>query len=363
MNEKPTQAGADETPRKKRGKQAGDYAIADLCRELALLLHAGSGVADGLALLAEESPQADRKAHLNALADQMDEGAPLSKALEQSGRYPAYVTGLIAVGEESGQLEDALSALADYYDQRGQREDRIRRALAYPSLLLVLMLIVIVVLLAKVLPVFDQVYASLGGSLTGVGGLLLQAGKGLNAAMPVLCVLLAAALVFLAVFFGCDGVRARLQTWWRRGHGDKGVSRKLNDARFAQALAMGLQSGLPLEEALQLVEELTDVPAAAARCRACCDRLEQGEELTQALRGADLLPASACHLLSLGIRSGSADTVMADIAARLSREADDALERQTARVEPILVLATSILVGAILLSVMLPLTHIMAAIG
>ena len=357
MNEKQT----PDQPGKKPGRKAGDYEIADLCRELALLLHAGAGVADGLCLLAEESPR--QKDHLLGLADRMDEGAPLSKALEQSGRYPAYVTGLVAVGEESGQLENALVALADYYDQKGQREARVRRALAYPSLLLVLMLIVIVVLLAKVLPVFDQVYASLGGSLTGVGGVLLQAGKGLNAAMPVLCALLAAALGFLAAFFGSDGLRERLQTWWRKGHGDKGISRKMNDARFAQALAMGLQSGLPLEEALSLVADLTDVPAAAARCRDCCDRLDQGEELAGAMKQADLLPPSACHLLSLGIRGGAADSVMADIADRLSREADEALEGQTARVEPVLVLVTSILVGAILLSVMLPLTHIMAAIG
>ena len=76
-----------------------------------------------------------------------------------------------------------------------------------------------------------------------------------------------------------------------------------------------------------------------------------------------LLPFTACRLLALGVRGGASDTVMAEIAARLSRDSDDALERQTARIEPALVLATSLLVGAILLTVMLPLTHIMAAIG
>lgn len=337
--------------------------ISALCRELALLLHAGAGVGDGLSMLAAEEPRRDRRAMLLGLADALDCGMPLSEALAETRRYPAYVTGLVAVGERTGKLEDALSALAVYYDHRDRTEDRVRRSLTYPLLLLVLMLIVIVVLLTKVLPVFDQVYASLGGSLTGLGGLLLTAGRGLNAAMPLLCALLAALILFAAAFFWWDGFRERLLMRWRKKHGDKGVSRRIGDARFAQALAMGLQSGLPVEEALDLVAEMTDIPAAAARCRECRDRLSEGAELADALRGAGVLPFTACRLLALGARGGTSDTVMAEIAARLSRDADDALERQTARIEPALVLATSLLVGAILLTVMLPLTHIMAAIG
>ena len=348
---------------KEQQKQESYSDIAALSRELALMLHAGAGVADGLALLAEEEPRESRKTMLQSLADAMDDGAPLSKALGDTGRYPAYVTGLIAMGEQTGKLEDALNALALYYERRQRTENRVRRALAYPSMLLVLMLIVIVVLLAKVLPVFDQVYASLGGSLTGLGGVLLGAGRVLDRAMPVLCVLLGAIIVFAAAFFWVDGFRNRLLAAWRRKHGDKGVSRKMNDARFAQALAMGLQSGLPLEDALDLVAALTDVPSAAFRCTACRENLEQGVPLAKALDHTGVLPPSACRLLALGARSGTEDTVMADIAERLSHDADEALDRQTSRIEPTLVLLTSLLVGAILLSVMLPLTHIMSAIG
>ena len=162
---------------KEQHKQESYADIAALSRKLALLLHAGAGVADGLALLAEEEPRERRKAMLHALAEAMDGGAPLSKALTDTGRYPAYVTGLIAMGEQTGKLEDALNALAAYYERRQRTENRVRRALTYPSVLLVLMLVIIVVLLAKVLPVFDQVYASLGGSLTGLGGALLGAGR------------------------------------------------------------------------------------------------------------------------------------------------------------------------------------------
>ncbi|MEI3306103.1 MAG: type II secretion system F family protein [Dysosmobacter sp.] len=97
--------------------------------------------------------------------------------------------------------------------------------------------------------------------------------------------------------------------------GDRGVSRHLNDARFAQAMAMGLQSGLPMEEALELAAGLlSQTPAAAQRCRSCTAQLEQGEELSGAMRESGVLPPAACRLLALGVRGGTGDTVMEEIA-------------------------------------------------
>ncbi|MEG2176307.1 MAG: type II secretion system F family protein [Oscillibacter sp.] len=337
--------------------------LSALCLELSLLLRAGIGAGDGLHLLAEES-ESDLQALLRALAERVESGAPLAVALRESARFPAYLTGLVEVGERSGRTEEALGALSRYYDQRRRLDRYVRSALLYPALLLVLMLVVIVVLLARVLPVFDDVYASLGGQLTGVAGGLLTLGRGLDAAMPLLCVLLALTVGFLAAFAGWDRFRAAVLTWWNRRFGDRGVSRKLSTARFAQALAMGLTSGLPVGEALQLAASLqTDVPAAAARYQDCQTRLSAGADLAEALRQSDLFPAGACRLLALGLRSGDGDTVLAELSRRLSEDAQQALEDQISRVEPTLVIATSLLVGLILLSVMLPLMHIMSAIG
>ena len=87
------------------------------------------------------------------------------------------------------------------------------------------------------------------------------------------------------------------------------------------------------------------------------------EELAQAVRQSEVLPPAECRLLALGLRSGSGDRVMEDIARRLGQAGEDALEDRVSRVEPALVGVTSVLVGVILLSVMLPLMHIMSAIG
>ncbi len=335
--------------------------LSGLTMELYLLLHAGVGVGDALALLEQEETYKDL---LAGMSQQADSGAPLSACLRESGRFPAYLCGLIEVGEGTGRTEEALSALSRYYEQRARLDRQVRSALLYPAVMLVLMLLVIGVLLVKVLPIFNDVYISLGSRLTGVAGGLLALGRWLDSAMPVLWALLAAVVALCAAFALADGFRDKLLGVWRRRQGDRGVSRRINNARLTQALSMGMASGLPLEKALELSASLlSDNPAAQARCRSCCEQLDQGVSLAQAMRASALLPASACRLLELGQRSGSSDMAMEKIARDLADDSDAAIEELVSRVEPALVLVCSVLVGLILLSVMLPLMHIMSAIG
>ena len=336
--------------------------ISALCLELSLFLHAGMDTASGLAVLAEEDTEL--RDVLSGMQQQMDEGSTLSAAFRSAGQFPEYVCGLIEVGEQTGHLEESLQALSRYYDHRARLDRHLRSALLYPAVLLLIMLAMIVVLLTQVLPVFDDVYASLGGRLTGVAGGLLSLGRTLDAAMPLLCVLLALVVVLLAAFAGSRQFRSRVLSFGRKKWGDKGVSRKLNTARFAQALAMGIRSGLPMEEALPLAGVLLeDIPTAKQRSQDCLERMDDGATLARAMGEVGLMPQSDCRLLELGMRSGCQDSVMAQIAERLSEEGDAALEARMSQIEPVLVVVTSILVGAILLSVMLPLMHIMTAIG
>ncbi len=333
--------------------------IASLCLELALLLHAGVSTGDALSLLAEEG---DRRGMLKAMAEQVDSGETLSAALRESGAFPTYVCGLVEVGERTGRTEEALSALSRYYEDRVRLARRVRSALLYPAVMLALMLVVIGVLLVKVLPIFDDVYAALGGRLTGVAAGLLTLGRWLEGAMPVLFAALAAVAALVLLFTVVGPLRRGILSLWHRTRGDKGVSRKLNNARLAQALAMGMASGLPVDEAVELSANLME-GGAKERCERCRKRLEGGESLGDALKKSGLLPARQSRLLELGQRSGAGDASMEKIARDLSEEGEAALDALVGRVEPALVLVCSVLVGLILLSVMLPLMHIMSAIG
>lgn len=347
-----------------RPLELSNLEIADLCRELALLLHSGVSAGDGLFLMAEEEKDPKSRELLTGMASAMDSGAYLHQAFDEAKCFPVYITGLLRMGEEVGRTEETLNALAAYYENREKLQRQIVSSLTYPAILLLLMLIVIIVLLSQVLPVFNEIYMSLGGQLTGVAGGLLLLGQFLDKAMPLLCGILAVFFLAAAVLYLRRDLRLRATALWRRKLGDRGIARKMNNARFAQALSMGFSSGMVLEDAVEMAGELLkEIPGAAQRCADCREQLLQGADLATALGENGLLSPSACRLLTLGMRSGTGDGIMETIAQRMQDEAQEALESAVGKVEPALVLVTSGLVGVILLSVMLPLMNIMTAIG
>ncbi|MBQ3141625.1 MAG: type II secretion system F family protein [Clostridia bacterium] len=340
-----------------------DLEISTLCRGLAQLLRAGAGMGDALALMADDEPNAFLRDVLQQMQRGADEGCPAAELFTQAGCFPPYVCGLLKVGEQTGRVEEALAALADYYDESASLKRRLRQQMLYPAVLLGVMLAVIVALLVWVLPIFDDVYARLGAGLTGVAGGLLRFGQWLTAALPWVLAVIALLAVTTAVCLTVPALKARCALPAKELMLGKSVSRKIRDARFAQAFCMCVRSGMDLQDALGLTASLSDDPTCADACEACIERMDSGENTAKALAASGLMPRSECRLLEAGLRSGAADEMLQRIAQRLLEDSNRSLEARAARIEPTLVLITGVLVGLILLSVMLPLMNIMSAIG
>ena len=335
---------------------------ADFCRDLELLLHAGLPLADCLYLLEQEENQL--KEACRQMGQWLDQGEPLSAAMRQSGLFPACCIGMVQVGESTGRTEEALHMLGAYYEARHRASSHLRSALTYPMVLMAVMLAVITVLLVRVLPVFGQVYASMGSQLTGISAFLLRMGQAISKALPVLlpaaCLALAAVVLVVVI----PAWQQKVTLFWQRRWGDRGIFKKYNNALFAKALAMGFGSGLPLSEAVLLSRQLLeDRPGTLQRIDRCAQKLEQGAPVVEAMAEAELMNSAGCRMLSVGMQGGNSEQVMERIAEQMLEEAQDGLEARIARIEPTMVLVCSVLVGGILLCVMLPLIHILSAIG
>lgn len=335
--------------------------ICSFCLALHHLLHAGIPLGDCLVLLAEDEQDGALQQIINNMAKWADEGAGLAQITRDAQVFPGYVCTLVQVGEQVGRTEQTLLELAGYYERRARLEQKLRTALLYPAAMMGVLLVVAVILLVWVLPVFNDVYAQLGSSLTGFAGWLLALGGALRAGFPVICLVIAAVAVALNV----PAVRKYINELWLRYAGDRGVERKLHSARFMQALAMALRSGMTAQQGVELAKELSQGEAQGFmdRCQRCCVAMESGISLTQALQDSEFLQAADRRLLDAGIRSGKSEDVLQNIAQRMLEESEDALERRSGYAEPVLVAVACVLIGTVLLSVLLPLMQIMTAIG
>lgn len=338
--------------------------ISAFCLQVSLLIHAGISLADGMHLLAEDEQEEEKKTLLVQIGEALDDGKLLSDAMDATNAFPSYVIRMAAAGESTGRLEQAFSSMAAYYEGRSRLRERIKSALTYPVVLLILMLLIIGILLIRILPIFEQVYEQLGGSMDGLAGGLLALGKGLEAALPVIGVILAAGVVAGITVVLHGGLRKRTEAWFVRATATVGVAKKVNVSRLAAALAMGLKSGLTTEESMELAASFQqDDPKAKEKHEVCKQLIEDGTPLAEALKETGLLDPVYCRMLALGVKSGTADNVMEEVARRLEEDAEIAIEKLVGKVEPTIVIVTSLLVGMILLAVMLPLMNIMTAIG
>ena len=334
------------------------------CRELHQLVRTGIPLAEGLTMLREDETDPDTRSWLEALCRSTEEGLPLASALRETGAFPAYMTDMVSLAEETGRLEDVLLSLQRHYDRQLRMAADIRGAVAVPVTLFAVMVAVVVLLVTQVLPVFDRVFAQLGVRMGAVatgmmnaGAVLAKAGTGLAV---VLVILAAAALVVALV----PSLREKFVTGFRRSFGGRGILGQMAAARFASSMSMAVASGLSMEESVALSAKLCggarEIDEKTERCR---KEIEEGGSPADALADSGLFSGRDCRVLKLAEQIGSLPDTLEDLAQRQEEESLRRIDRTVGAIEPAIVVITSALAGVILLSVMLPLMGLLSTIG
>ena len=334
------------------------------CKELHGLVRSGIPISEGMRLLREDEEDPQVLSWLESLYAFTQDGMPLSRALEESGVFPSYMTDMIDLAEGTGRLEDTLLSLARYYDRRNRMKSNIKSAVTVPVVLLVVMIAVVVLLVTKVLPVFNGVFAQLGARMGAVatgmmnaGAALAKAGTGLAAAVAVIAVI---ALIIALV----PSLRNRFTAFFRQRFGGRGILGQMAVSRFASSMAMATASGMSMDESVELAARLCggakEIDAKTAKCR---EAILDGSSPADALADSGLFSNRDCRLMKLAEQTGSLHEALEDIAGRQEEESLRKIDRLVGTIEPAIVVITSVLAGIILISVMLPLMGLLSTAG
>ena len=344
-------------------KQLNAVEIAGFFSQTALLIQAGITPLSAMEILLSDTKGKGGRVLLEQIIASCKSGSFFHEALAQTECFPDYCINLIKLGETSGNLDDCLTALADYYEKQENIRESIKNAITYPFIMIAMMCVVVFVLLGKVLPIFNQVFAELGTQMSGIAGALLSLGEVLNRYMVVFIVLLA--ITFLLVY-GCLTIPAMGRVavrFFAVFPPTRGFSEKFACQRFASGMAMTLASGIDTHTSLDMVAELVDQPAMKAKIKNCKDDIRNGANLSESLVGTGIFSNLHSRMVTVGFKSGNIDVVLRKIADSYEKETDKKLQNIISVLEPTLVIILSVIVGFILLSVILPLTGIMSSIG
>ena len=350
--------------KKKKEKRISRIPSEDIslfCMQTALILRSAIPLQDGLSAIGEGLPESGRQLLEGVEARYLETGS-FSEALGAAGAFPEYMVHMVEIGEKAGKLEEVMTSLGEYYQRDAQLKKQIRSAVAYPMVSVLLMTAVIGVLVIKVLPIFRSVFESLGTG-TGATEAVLRAGSGFGmGALFFLCAVIVLAAAGLAIS-GAEKGKALFAKLFASLRPTRRLSRKISAARFASVMSMLLSSGYHTEEALELIPSVLPDPVMAGKVRKLRERLEAGESISDAIQAEEIFPGLHARMVGIGFRTGALDEVMKRLAGLYEEEANDAIQAAVGVIEPVMVGILSLVIGAILLSVMLPLLGIMSAIG
>ena len=336
--------------------------LSGFCAQMAMMLNSGMALYNGMEYLTQTHKDSPNAGAYEALSQALSRTGSLHEAMKEEKCWPFYLVEMVGIGERTGRLEEVFSGLSEYYG----REDRIRRAIVnavtYPLVLGVMMLLIMLIMIIKVLPVFQRVLSNFGVNMTASGNTMMRLGVGIGWVM-----LIAVAVVVLAALACCllikVGYREQVMGVLKKVFPPlRRVSARIASARVASVLSMMIASGFPLDEALEMVARVIDDPTAKEQIAAVRARVAQETSFEDALTEAGLFDRFYTGLIRMSCMAGCVDTTMAKVAAEYEERVETDIANLVSIIEPTLVAVLSIVIGAVLLSVMLPMAGIISSI-
>ncbi len=361
------EAGKDESAESKKDvklkKKFNSDEIAMFCDQIAMLLNGGISLYEGTYMLYSEMEDAKTKAVLKEIDDRVQQNVPLYKALDATGAFPRYMIHMVQVGEKTGRLETVMKSLAEYYERDSRVKAGIRSAIAYPMILFAVMACIMVILVWKILPMFEEMFDELSTDVASATENVLSAGLAAGRVIAIFVCSLFAVFLILALW---SRTNTGAQVLKRAANGFAPVRKimvLMATGKFVSSMALMMASGMDVREGLEKEIVNCENEIVKARIAKCLSLYTGGEHIDEAIRKSGLIVGMEARLISVAAKTGETDTVFTKLSEQYNDKTSEALGKLTTVIETTLVVALSLMVGAVLLAVMMPLVSMISSIG
>ncbi|MEX0300749.1 MAG: type II secretion system inner membrane protein GspF [Kordiimonas sp.] len=342
----------------RREKIAGkDLAL--LTRQLATMVQAASPVEEALAALAQQAEKPVIRSVVTRVRASVMEGMRLSQAMEQEGAtFDNLYCSMVAAGEASGDLGNVLARVADHREKSQETKAKVQSALIYPAVLLTVAVGVVTALMILVVPKVVAQFESFGSDLplltqvvVGASDFLTNYGLGLVLAIIALVVASTIAMKMPAVKFSVHNALLHSPIVGR-------LVKAVNAARFARAFGTLVEGGSPALDALIAASQTVKNMCISQGLQQAITQVREGSGVAASLRQVDTLPPMLSYMVAAGERSGQLGLMLHKVADYLESEFDGFTKSALSLLEPLIVIFMGGVVGAIVLSIMLPILRL-----
>lgn len=300
---------------------------------------------------------------LQDVANQLERGRTLSSALNKHKQvFSQLFISIVHVGENTGKLDDAFLQLSFYLEREQETRKQIKAATRYPIFVIFAIVIAMVIMNLVVIPIFADMFSSLGAELPLMTRVLLATSNFFVTSWHLLLIGLITAIYALRRYLQTPQGEYRWDSLKLRLPVVGSIFERTLLGRFSRSFSMMLVSGVPLTTALNLVAEAVNNSFMAERIITMRKSIEKGESLSRVAANSKLFTPLVLQMINVGEETGRVDELLAESAEFYEREVDYDLKSLTAKIEPILISIVAAMVLVLALGIFTPMWDMMGAI-
>ena len=337
--------------------------LAILCRQFYFTLSAGVPMLRAIGMIKDQIEHKRLRKILDNVHEEVQKGSALSEVFRKHKDIPFMLTAMVEVGEATGNIDQVMEEMADYYDKQHRQKKKIDAALTYPKFLLVFAICIVMGLVSFVVPTFVDSILSAGQELPMPTRIVIAISDFINSNFLLLVLMVIAIIVVKKLFIDTNyPIQNQIDKFLVTDKYLGKITQQIFTARFARTFAMLVKGGMNIIESLSIAGNAVDNKFIKEAIDESTKLITTGAGIGDTLESRRIFPKMLTQMMKVGEDTGSLDDILKKTAEYYEIEADFALQKLTALIEPIMIVFLAIVVGFVVISIAMPMFQVMGAV-
>lgn len=337
------------------GPKVQPYDVMLFTRQFSTMIDAGLPIVQSLDILAEQTENKPLKSTIRDVRRDVSGGTTLADALEKHPKvFDDLYVNMVRAGEAGGVLNTILNRIALFIEKANRLKKKVKGAMIYPATIVVVAIGVVSILLIFVIPVFAELYGSMGRALPAPTQITINISNFFRAYFVHVVVIIALIVVGIKMYYKTakgrmviDGILLKMPIL-----GD--LLRKVAVARFSQNMSLLLASGVPILEGLAITAKTAGNKVIEKAIMDARISISEGKTVAEPLEKSGVFPPMVCQMVSVGENTGALDNMLKRVGDFYEEEVDNSVNNITALMEPMIMVFLGIVLGGLVISMYLP---------
>ena len=336
--------------------------IAVFSRQFATLVNAGVPILTVLKIMLRQAEKRQMKEALQAVISAVESGQNLSDSFAQHPKvFPNMFTNLVAAGEIGGVLDEVMERLALMYEREHDVSEKVKSALTYPKVIMVIAAIAISFLLMFVLPTFVKMLTDMNVEMPLPTKITMGISSGMRNYWYIIFPAMVAIYIGLKSFGKTSRGRLIFDDLSLRLPVIGVLNRRMISSRFTRTMSTLLRGGVPIMQAMEVTKSIVGNVIVENALEEARQNVKEGNGMAEPLEKSGIFPPMVIHMIAVGEESGALDTLLEKASIFYDKEVEYTVSRLSSMIEPIMIVVLGCIVAFIIASVMLPMFKIITA--